>query len=153
MNEALAPARKIGSADGEHVFPVRVYFEDTDAGGVVYYANYFKYAERARTEMMRELGIESSRLMQGDGVLLAVRQCTAEYHRPARLDDQLEIRTRLLEVGGASLKAEQRVTRGSTDLVSLRLKLACVTMTGKPARLPKDLRASLENIRNLNRQG
>ena len=121
MNEALAPVRKDGFARGEHVFTVRVYFEDTDAGGVVYYANYFKYAERARTEMMRELGVESSRLMQGDGIVLAVRRCSAEYHKPARLDDQLAIRTRLLAVGGASLTAEQRVTRGSTNPASVTI--------------------------------
>lgn len=138
---------------GEHVFPVRVYYEDTDAGGIVYYANYFKFAERARTEMMRDLGVESSRLMTEDGVALAVSRCSVAYHKPARLDDMIEVRTRVLAVRGASLHARQRVTRDSDDLVCLDLRIACMTVSGRPARLPKHVRACLETYCNPNQQG
>lgn len=140
-------------ADGEHVFPVRVYYEDTDAGGIVYYANYFKFAERARTEMLRDLGVESSRLMSEDGVALAVSRCSAAYHKPARLDDMIEVRTSVLELGGASLRARQRVTRDGDDLVSLDLRIACMNLSGRPARLPKHVRARLETYCNANQQG
>jgi acyl-CoA thioester hydrolase len=116
---------------------LRVYYEDTDAGGVVYYANYLRFAERARTEMLRRRGIESSTLMAEDGVAFAVRRCAADYLRPARLDDRLEVRTRLLAVGGASLDLEQRIVReDGTEAVRLDLTLACMTGAGKAARIP-----------------
>ena len=135
-------------AEGVHVFPVRIYYEDTDAGGVVYYANYLRFAERARTEMLRALGVEGARLADTDGVAFAVRHCAADFVRPARLDDLLEVRTRLLGVGGASLRAEQTVFRGAEPLVRLELKLACTGRSGRTARMPKDLRSSLEGICN-----
>lgn len=137
---------------GDHVFRLRVYYEDTDAAGVVYYANYFKFAERARTEMMRDLGVENRAMMEADGVVFAVRQCSADYLKPARLDDQLEVHTRVLGVGGASLRARQRILGDDGELVRLDLKLACVTSSGRPARLPKDVRRSLEDICHENGQ-
>src|SRR5260370_25777361 len=88
-------------ADGAYLFPVRVYYEDTDAGGLVYYANYLKFAERARSEMLRRLGIEQQRLREETGLGLVVRRCTADYLLPARLDDDLVIATRLGAVGAA----------------------------------------------------
>lgn len=124
-----------------HVLSVRVYYEDTDSGGIVYYANYLKYAERARTEMLRLAGVESSSLMADDGVALAVKECHVEYHRPARLDDMLEIRTRIEAVGGASIALGQDVHRGDELLVSMKIKLACMSVdTGAPRRLPDRLR-------------
>lgn len=129
-----------------HVFPVRVYFEDTDAGGIVYYANYLKFAERARSEMLRDAGIESSKIMDDHGVALTVRTCHVDYHKPARLDDALEVHSRIVKVGGASLNGEQRIKKGGRDLVALEIKLACMAMDGKPARLPKELRAKLEEL-------
>lgn len=137
---------------GQHVFPVRVYFEDTDAGGVVYYANYLKFAERARTEFLRSLGVESSRLMDEEGVSLVVRHCTLDYKRPARLDDQLEVRSRLLELGGAFFRAEQRIERDDGELVRLNLKLACVNRAGRATRLPEKLRAPLNEFFNTKRR-
>jgi acyl-CoA thioester hydrolase len=139
----------------EHIFPVRVYYEDTDAGGVVYYANYLRFAERARTEMLRRHGIESSELMAKEGIAFAVRHCEADYRRPARLDDRLEVRTRLLALGGASLEMEQRIVRvGRTcahgahdgdgiEAVRLVLTLACMTRAGKAARIPAEVRRRL----------
>ncbi len=129
-----------------HVFPVRVYYEDTDAGGIVYYANYLKFAERARTEMLRGLGIDTTGLIDGEGVAFTVRHCTADFRKPARLDDWLEVHTRLLEVGGASLIAEQRIMRDGEELVGLRLRLACIDRSQRPARLPTGVRASLEDM-------
>ncbi len=129
-----------------HVFPIRVYIEDTDAGGIVFYANYLKFAERGRTEMMRKLGVESSPLMHEDGVFLAVRKCAVEYLQPARLDDALEVHTRITRVGGASLQGEQRIKRDDKDIVVIQIKLACMDFNGSPAQLPKGLREILKRI-------
>ncbi len=138
MTEALTNMRFFRSS-------VRVYFEDTDAGGIVYYANYLRYAERGRTEMLRDLGFESSRLIETDGVALAVRRCNTEYLYPAHLDDQLEVATRVTRVGGASVNVLQTVTRGDEELVVLDIKLASINLDGRPARLPVDLRAVLKD--------
>ncbi|MCH7486021.1 MAG: tol-pal system-associated acyl-CoA thioesterase [Proteobacteria bacterium] len=135
------------SPEGIHVYPVRVYYEDTDCAGIVYYANYLKYAERARTEMLRDLGGESARLMKTEGLAFAVRRCEVDFFKPARLDDLLSVETRLLEVGGASLVADQRVKRDNAELVRMELKLACMSVDGRPARLPAAVRSRLEEFR------
>ena len=127
---------------GAHLFPVRVYYEDTDAGGFVYHANYLRFAERARTEMLRGLGMQQSRLAAEDGVLLVMRRCIADFLSPARLDDQLVVASRLLDVRGASVDVEQNVTRGGFDLMRLRVELACMS-NGRAARLPARVRAAL----------
>lgn len=126
-----------------HSFPVRVYYEDTDAAGIVYYANYLKYAERARTEMMRGYGVAHAEMVERDGVMFAVRRCEIDYLRPARLDDLLDVETRLVEVGGATIDAEQIVRRAGDDLVRIRIRLACLDARGRPARLPAAVRATL----------
>ncbi|MGY8991281.1 MAG: YbgC/FadM family acyl-CoA thioesterase [Rhodospirillales bacterium] len=142
-----------GVLDGDrYVFPVRVYYEDTDSGGVVYYANYFKFAERARTEMMRSLGVESQKLMSEEGIALAVRHCEADFKKPARLDDLLTVSTRVLGIGGASVDAEQMIACNGTDLVKINLKLACMSLAGGPARMPDTVRATLENFCGNNQQ-
>lgn len=123
-----------------HVFPCRVYYEDTDAAGVVYYANYLKYAERARTELLRELGTDNSALLRQHGVMFMVKQFAATYHEPARLDDALQVRTRISRIGGASFSAEQRVERAGRLLVGMKVRLACVDERGRPARLPDEIR-------------
>lgn len=131
---------------GVHVFPVRVYYEDTDAAGIVYYANYLRYAERARTEMLRGIGMGSARMMEADGLAFAVRRCSMEFVKPAKLDDLLDVETRLVEVGGASVIADQRIKRDATDLVRMKLTLACMSLAGRPARLPAPLRARLVHM-------
>jgi len=131
---------------GVHRYDLRVYFEDTDAGGIVYYANYLRYTERARTEMLRDAGIESSDMMARDGVALAVRRCNVDYIRPARLDDMLHVETRVLDIGGASLEAEQVVKRGAEELVRMELKLGCMTADGRPVRMPGPVRDRLKGI-------
>ena len=132
---------------GRHVFPLRVYYEDTDAEGVVYYANYLKFAERARTELLRELGFEHHDLMNGDGVAFFVRRCLADFKQSARLDDALEVVSEIEKVGGASLDAHQAITRDGEDLVSLDIRLACLDGNGKAARMPAKLRHALEEFR------
>ncbi|MBI2979043.1 MAG: tol-pal system-associated acyl-CoA thioesterase [Rhodospirillales bacterium] len=137
---------KRAAANGVHVFPVRVYYEDTDAAGVVYYANYLRFAERARTEMLRGLGGGSRELMETQGLAFAVRRCSMEFMKPAWLDDLLEVETRLTDIGGASLVAVQRVKRQSTELVRMEMTLACLSTAGKPARLPPALRTRLKDF-------
>ena len=128
-----------------HCFPMRIYYEDTDAGGIVYYANYLRFAERARTEMLRESGIESSQLMAEDGVALAVRRCTMDFIKPAQLDDLIVVETTLTKVGGASLEAIQVVRRDDEELVKIDLKLGCMSLDGGAARLPAAVREKLIN--------
>ena len=129
-----------------HRFPVRVYYEDTDAGGIVYHANYLKFAERARTEMVRALGVSQQRLLAEEGTAFAVRGLSIEYLRPARLDDALEVVTELLTVGGASLALAQRIHRADdgTELVRMSVRLGYITLSGRPARLPAALRSLFE---------
>jgi len=126
--------------------PLRVYYEDTDAGGMVYHANLLRYAERARTEYLRELGFEHGPLMHGAGVAFAVRRAVVDYLKPARLDDALEVRTRLVALRGASLTAEQRVERRGEALARLEIGLVLVAASGRPARFPATLRAALKSV-------
>jgi acyl-CoA thioester hydrolase len=132
--------------DGAYLFPVRVYYEDTDAAGLVYYANYLKFAERARTEMLRRLGVEQERLRAETGLVFVVRRCTADYLLPARLDDDLVVVTRLKALGGASLDLDQDVRRGDAVLVRLAFQIACLGQGGRPQRLPPVLRAALASL-------
>src|SRR3546814_9100402 len=126
-----------------HVYPVRVYYEDTDAGGIVYYANYLKYAERARTEMLRDIGSDHATLMERHGIAFAVRNCAVDYRLPARLDDALEVHTTVTGFGGATLSAEQVVRRDDEALVHLEVRLACLNAEGRVSRMPAPLRHAL----------
>jgi acyl-CoA thioester hydrolase len=140
----IAPTPESGRIeDGVHCLPLRVYYEDTDAGGIVYHANHLKFAERARTEMLRCLGLDHGTLAARFGLAFTVRRCLADYLAPARLDDRLVIETRLVRAGGASLELEQRVTRAGRLLVRLELRLALVSPGMRAARLPAELRAAL----------
>ena len=136
-----------GSFNGaEHLYRVRVYYEDTDAAGVVYYANYLRMAERARAEMMRLLGAGHAEMAAKDGVVLAVRDCAIEYLSPAKLDDVVEIRTRITQLLGAGLRAVQDFSRDGTGLARMNIRLACVSAAGRPARLPPSVRAALARL-------
>jgi acyl-CoA thioester hydrolase len=137
----MTPAE--GTIEGKaHLYPLRVYYEDTDAGGIVYHASYLRFAERARTEMLRCLYFPHSDLIQRNGVMLVVRGLEIEYVRPARLDDALEVRTRLKAIGGASLKLSQDVgVIGAGDghiCARMLVRLACIDSGGRPMRLPDD---------------
>ena len=129
-----------------HLFPVRVYYEDTDAGGVVYHSNYLRFAERARTEMLRHLGLQQSRLLAEDGIGFVMRRCVADFLAPARLDDLLLVASRPTGLRGASLDLRQNVTRDGLELVRLQVKLACMSISGRPARLPPSVRAALATL-------
>lgn len=133
-----------GHFDGqEHVLPLRVYYEDTDAAGIVYYANYLRFAERARTEMLRLAGISQSVMAQDHGLAFAVRDCSVDYKRPARLDDLVEVRSRLLRLGAAAVKAEQRITRDAEELACIQARVACIGRDGKASRIPESVRSAL----------
>ncbi len=129
-----------------HRFPVRVYYEDTDAAGIVYYANYLKFAERARSEWLREIGGDEARALKASGLLFVVRRCEIDYLRSARLDELLEVVTRVTACAGATLDLEQTVRRGDVDLVIMNVTLACLNAAGRPARLPPALRAALATL-------
>ena len=127
----------------EFSLPLRVYIEDTDAGGIVYYVNYLKFIERARTEFMRDLGMDRSAIFSAD-LMFVVSDMQVRYRAPARLDDELEATARLLAVGGASLRLAQDVRRGGTVLAEAEVSLACVDpATLAPRRIPKDMLATL----------
>ena len=126
--------------EGTHVYPVRVYYEDTDSGGIAYYANYLRYAERARTEMLRCIGYSHAKMMSEDGLVFAVRRCEVDYMKPAYLDDALEIRSGNVEIEAASLWVEQTIRRGGDVIARLHVRLACIGDAGKPKRLPRELR-------------
>jgi len=134
--------------DFSHRFACRVYFEDTDAGGVVYHAAYLRFAERARTEFLRELGLPHQQLIAEAGLIFVVKRLVVEYHRPAMLDESLVVVTRAPAIGGASLELAQGVFRsgeeGEAAVASLAVTLVCVsTATLRPARIPDRLRALL----------
>lgn len=121
-----------------HRFSVRVYYEDTDAGGVVYYANYLKFAERARTEMLRDAGISQAALVADEGVVFVVKHVAVDLQKPARLDDLLEIETVLVERKRASFVLEQRICRDGMVLVLLTVQAVSVTVDDfKPVALPE----------------
>ncbi|MBV9016484.1 MAG: tol-pal system-associated acyl-CoA thioesterase, partial [Alphaproteobacteria bacterium] len=119
-----------------HRMPLRVYYEDTDAAGIVYYANYLKFAERGRTEMMRELGFAHRQIAEEIGTLFTVRRCSVDYSSPARLDDALTVDTRIVEIGGATLLLDQQIRRDDHTLVQIDVLLACIGPDGRPRRLP-----------------
>ncbi|MEM1360569.1 MAG: tol-pal system-associated acyl-CoA thioesterase [Pseudomonadota bacterium] len=130
-----------------HRFAVRVYYEDTDLAGIVYYANYLRYIERARTEFVRELGIDQSKLRDQEGIVFAVRRIEADYLTPARFDDQLVITTELVTLSGARLVLSQKVATQETECFEARVTLAAMRLTGRPARLPQAMRDGLEALR------
>jgi len=132
--------------DGVHFFPIRIYYEDTDAAGLVYYANHLKYAERARTELLRVAGFEQERLRQETGLVFVVRHCTADYRAAARLDEDLVVETRVTRVGAATLDLAQEIRRGDIVVVALDFRIACLGHSGRPQRLPPELRAALDKF-------
>ena len=126
-----------------HLFPIRVYYEDTDMAGIVYYANYLKYIERARSDWFRQMGIDQNEMREDDGVVFAVRRVEADYHAPAKFDDELEVRTRVMTVTGARLVMEQDLFRDDVHLFHAVVTIVCVTEAGQPARLPANIRLIL----------
>ena len=146
MSELKGPLLKgLGSFDGKtHVLPISVYYEDTDLSGVVYHANYLRYMERGRTEFFRLAGISKmAGLEEDEPTAWTLRSVQVTYHRPARLDDVIQVRSRLIGLSGARMKALQRVTCGERLLVEGRIEACITTLTGKPRRLPKNVLETL----------
>ena len=135
--------------DGRHRYAIRVYYEDTDAGGVVYHANYLRYAERARTEALRDLGCPHAAMVDGFGVMFMVRGLEVDYERGARLDDALTVETEVQEVGGATVRLIQTVRNKDGVCATLAVRLACVRLEGnKPGRIPPLWRERLGAMRS-----
>jgi acyl-CoA thioester hydrolase len=125
-----------------HRFACRVYYEDTDLAGIVYYANYLKFIERARTEYVRSLGIDQARLKAERGIVFAVRRVEADYLAPARFDDLLEVETEVAALTPARIILTQRVLREGRALFEASVTLVALAGDGRPVRLPAELRAS-----------
>lgn len=126
------------------VFPVRIYYEDTDAGGVVFYANYLKFMERARTEWLRALDFHQQEIAEREQVIFVVRALDMDYRKPARLDDLLEIRSDISALGRASVTFFQQVWRDGELLTQGNIKVCCVnTSSMRPVPIPDALRATL----------
>ena len=127
-------------------WPVRVYYEDTDSGGVVYYANYLKFLERARTEWLRARGFEQTALAAVHEVMFIVRSVALDYRKPARFNDELEVTVEILETGASRIALHQVVRRGKEELVAAQVEIACVnTATFRPVRIPGSLLDSLRD--------
>lgn len=126
-----------------HLFPVRVYYEDTDHGGVVYYANYLKFMERARTEFLRDAGLELDALEREFGVLFAVTEAHLRYMRPARFNDLLHVESSLVHLRGARLAFAQRIVRDGALLVEGDIRLACIGRDGRARRIPRPVLARI----------
>jgi acyl-CoA thioester hydrolase len=127
--------------DGVHHLTMRVYYEDTDTAGIVYYANYLRYIERARTEILRLCGVDQHFLMNGpldDRISFAVTRCEIDYVAPAHLDDVIMVKTRTTRLRGASIHMEQDIWRGDEILIKSLVKAACLNQNGMPTRLPKN---------------
>ncbi|MDB6182740.1 tol-pal system-associated acyl-CoA thioesterase [Paracoccus fistulariae] len=119
-----------------HSLPLRVYYEDTDLAGIVYYANYLKFIERGRSEWLRDLGIDQRRMKDEGGQVFAVRRVEADYLRPAVFDDLLEVTTALAQMTPARIVVDQAVRRGGQVLFTARVTIACLDANGRPTRIP-----------------
>jgi len=128
------------------IWPIRVYYEDTDAGGVVFHANYLKFFERARTEMLRAMGCEQDDLIANEGVVFAVRSVQVDYLSPARFNERLQVSSEVISVKAASLMFEQQITRGDDVLCKSIIRIACLDApTMRPTAIPENLLELLKN--------
>ena len=124
----------------------KVYYEDTDAGGIVYYANYLKYIERARTESLRTIGLFQNKIKDQLNLIFVVRSIFAEYLKPAKLDDILEVTTNFIKLGMVSIVVEQEIFLNKTKIFGAKVKLGIIDLNGKPKKLPNTLRLKLEDL-------
>ena len=140
MPAALSPA----SLQPDFRWPVRVYWEDTDAGGIVFYANYLKYFERARTEWLRSLGHAQEAMRAEAGVMFIVTDTSVRYRRPARLDDLLDVTVRVQHAGRAQMTVAQQAWRGTELIAEGSIRIGCVDAgTCRPQRIPTSITRSL----------
>jgi acyl-CoA thioester hydrolase len=135
--------------DDGHRLDVRVYFEDTDFSGVVYHARYLHFLERGRTDLLRLKGIGHRELAEGaygEPMAFAVRQMALEFLRPARIDDVLQVETRVQLLGGARIVLDQRILRGDEVLIEAKVKIAVISPDGRPRRMPVAVSAILSGV-------
>lgn len=126
-----------------HTHTLRVYYEDTDMAGIVYYANYLKFIERGRSDWVRDIGMDQNRMKDEFGIVFAVKRVEADYLAPARLDDVLTVETVLSQVKGARFTMDQWVKRGEQPLFKAAVEIVVMTLEGRPARLPAEIRTLL----------
>ena len=124
----------------------RVYYEDTDAGGIVYYANYLKFIERARTESLRNVGLIQSEILDQFNLIFVVRNICAEFIKPAKLDDLLEVKTNFKRLGMVSIELAHEIFLSENKIFKAEVKLGIVDITGKPKKLPVELKEKIENL-------
>ena len=124
----------------------KVYYEDTDSGGIVYYANYLKYIERARTETLGTVGLFQNKIKDQLNLIFVVRSIFAEYMKPAKLDDILEVTTNFIKLGMVSIVVEQEIFLNKTKIFGAKVKLGIIDLNGKPKKLPSTLRLKLDNL-------
>ena len=129
----------------EFVHTIKIYYEDTDSGGVVYYANYLKFLERARSEAIYSLGYTNSSILERFGVLLIVKSCNIEYKKPARFEDTLEIISEIKSFTKTSFLMKQSILRNNEIISDAEIHLVSVDKNGKPSKIPEDLKKKLEN--------
>lgn len=135
--------------NGVHRIAFRVYYEDTDAAGIMYYANYLKFAERARTEALRLMGLPHAEIVRDHGAGFVVRRCEADYLSPARLEDIVTVETSLQENGASRMTMRQKMMVGNVTAADLRLVLACVGKDMKPVRIPDHVLRAIETYLTL----
>lgn len=127
-------------------WPIRVYYEDTDAGGVVFYANYLGFMERARTEWLRALGVEQPEMAEKDGVLFVVSAVNIKYLKPSRFNDSLQVTVEVVNVGGSRIRFLQQVLRGNEGIARAEVEVVCVSTDAlRPARMPDGLRTIIDD--------
>jgi len=129
-----------------HIFPVRVYYEDTDLAGIVYYANYLKFIERGRSEWVREMSIDQVAMKRDAGVVFAVRRVEADYLQPAKFDDQLDVSTTISTVSAARIVLDQMVLRDDAVLFAAQFTLVALDAQGRPTRLPAEFRRKIADF-------
>jgi len=127
-----------------HHFPIRVYYEDTDAGGIVYYANYLRFFERGRTEYLRTLGVDHQTIKTEHGLIFAVRSCSIDYLSPAKLDDQLEVVTKITAIGASRLDMEQFIRHEGKVLTTVQVTVVAIGLDGRAKRMPEMLRQQFQ---------
>ena len=126
-------------------YKFKIYYEDTDSGGIVYYANYLKYLERARSEAIYSLGLTNIKLQKDYGALLIVKSCNIEYKKPAKLEDQIEIKSNIISISNTSFKMRQKAFRDNELITDCEIHLVIVDKKGKPSKIPEILKKKLEN--------
>ena len=137
----MSDAAMTGRFDGKtFLWPVRIYYEDTDLSGVVYHANYLRYMERARTEFFRAIGLSAAYLDDADPAAWALRKVAVEYLRPAKFNDLLDVRTTVVGLSGVRLEADQTIWRGSEQLTQGAVQACIISLSGKPKRIPPAIR-------------